>query len=535
MKRPVAFFILILSSSALACNFLSEPAPIIVTATPMGGVEVAPPINPNPNPGESVVITATPEPTPTLAPVPTATLPPDEGLFLGERALHNGNYQLAVNNFAAILRADFIDPSLRAEAAYKMGEAALREALFSEALSALDVFLAGFPQDERVPLAHFLRGEAHLGLGNWEAAIADLQTYLERRPGIIDSYALERIGDAQMNLGQITAALDTYKRAAEASRTLEAQLALREKVATAYLNAGLVTEAIAQYDAILTEAQNAPYRANIEYQAARLEINSGQAERGVARLRAMLELYPTTRGAYLAMIDLLNGGATIDDWLRARISFANEDYADTATTLERYVTNTPHAPQRGVDHAGPGLPRPGQLSGGVCHLSAHPRPITPPTPTLAWAGWNRAVRFLKKTTIQARLPFILRSAAHAPTCPKPRRRCGGRLTFSHCRANSALPWTPTNCWGAPSPRRKSRTRGCSRRQRWPTPPISASVPAGSTHRWPTTPAAACAPRRSCGWGGCINRTARRTWHCKATQARRRRPPANTLPSALMIC
>ena len=36
--------------------------------------------------------------------------------------------------------------------------------------------------------AYFLRGDAYLGLSQWNEAIADFQQYLTMRPGLIDSY-----------------------------------------------------------------------------------------------------------------------------------------------------------------------------------------------------------------------------------------------------------------------------------------------------------------------------------------------------------
>lgn len=334
VRKIPSLVVAALMLAGLACSLQNAPQPIVITATPIGGIPTATPI----------IITATPPPNATLAPLPTPTLPPSEGVFVGQRAMHNGDYVTAVTIFQAVLNDPAATPEIRAEAAFSLGQAAVREGLFQAAVDALSEFIASFPNDNRTPEAYFLRGDAYLGLAQWASAVPDFQHYLARKPGVIDSYAHERIGDAYLNLGETQKALEAYQAAADAARTLPSKLALREKLAAGYLNAGQPQAAIDQYDAILSEARNGVYRANIEYQAAQLEIAIGQTERGYARLQAMMELYPTTPAAYRALLDLLAAEIPVDDWLRAQISFANEDYLDALDALNRYTTRVPLAP-----------------------------------------------------------------------------------------------------------------------------------------------------------------------------------------------
>lgn len=353
LKKLIPVLALVLA--VLACSLQGEPEPIIITATPQGG---GLPVLPTSN--GLVVITATPQPTPTLAVVPTATLPPSEGVSQAERALHNGDYETAVTTYLAVLADPLVSPDIEVEATFGLGQAAVYEGLYEEAITALTAFINTHEEsDVRVAWAYFLRGEAYLlrgnsypiteetptpGMEDWRDAIADFTKYVQLRPGIVDSYAYERIGDAHTNLGESQQALEAYQKAADASRTLNSLLGLRERLAVAYLNVGQPQNAIAQYDAILADARNGEYRASIEYQAAQVEIGSGNSATGYSRLQAMIELYPTTGAAYLGMVDLLNAGLPVDDWLRARISYANEDYQDALNALNRYTTQVAVAP-----------------------------------------------------------------------------------------------------------------------------------------------------------------------------------------------
>ena len=192
---------------------------------------------------QQAAATATPAATPTATQPPTATPPPtpvptptvDPALVLqaGDNFLINGYFENAVTTYQALLDQN---PSagFSALAAFRLGQAALREGLFNNAVDSLTRLIENYPQDSRLAQAYFLRGDAYLGSSRWNEAIADFQQYLVLRPGLIDSYAHERIGDAQLALGQTDAALTSYLTATEASRTLVPLLLLREKLAQVY-------------------------------------------------------------------------------------------------------------------------------------------------------------------------------------------------------------------------------------------------------------------------------------------------------------
>jgi len=155
MKSKVPFITVIaLLAATLACSLSNSPETIYITATPIGGEFV--PTN------APIVITATPQVTDTPAPIPTATLVPSEGMRQGNLAIRNGNYEVAVNTLRNVLSNESLEDSIRAEAAFRMGQASMREGLFAEAVQSLTSFINQFPQDSRVGQAYFIRGEAYM-------------------------------------------------------------------------------------------------------------------------------------------------------------------------------------------------------------------------------------------------------------------------------------------------------------------------------------------------------------------------------------
>lgn len=294
-----------------------------------------------------IYVTATPEgtltptvPPPTETPLPTPTTPPDVVLRIADNYLLNGYYENAVSAYQTVIGQN-PPADIGAAATFNLGQAALREGLFSSAIDALTTFVTQYPQDARLPHAYFLRGDAYLGLSRWAEAIKDFQQYLTLRPGLIDSYAQERIGDAQLALGQLDPALTSYDQATVSSRTVPSQLALREKVAQVHLQVGETAEAIAQYDAILAVAQNAPYRAFIELSAAQALVSGGDLENGLARMRTVFETYPDSPQAYTAMGVLQTNGVELDQLAVGRVSFLHGDYEGAIDALNTYSTQRP--------------------------------------------------------------------------------------------------------------------------------------------------------------------------------------------------
>ena len=280
----------------------------------------------------------------TQPPLATATpyVDPSIALQIGDRYLIDGYYENAVSTFQGILSQQDAPPDIRAAAAYSMAQAALREGLFQEAVDATTVLIDQFSSDFRAAQAFFLRGDAYLGLSQWQAAIDDFQRYLSLRAGLIDSYAYERIADAELAMNQYDSAIAHYNQALAAQRTLVPQLQLREKVARLHLLNGQVEEAIAQYDAILEVAQNDAYRAQIEFAAAQAYLESGDTQSGLARLRRIFLVYEDQSQAYNALTLLeADGQQELNTYQKARVYYFNGDYDSAIAAFNEYTTQAP--------------------------------------------------------------------------------------------------------------------------------------------------------------------------------------------------
>lgn len=318
MKNRKLVSALVAALLATGCNLNSAPPTyVIVTGEPT-----------------QALLPSEPPPTATLPPTPTVA--PEIILRLGDRYLLNGYFENAAATYDTLVQQAGATAEERAAATYGLGQSAVREGLFAEAVTALTTFIDEFPDDSRIAQAYYLRGDAALGLSRWSDAIADFQQYLTLRPGLIDSYAYERIGDAQLALGQTDNALTSYGQAADASRSLTAQLALRERVAQVNATAGRTTEAVAQYDEILKVAVNAPYRATIALQAAQTLIDAGDMQDGLVRMMQVFTGYPDRPEAYQAMQTLLENKMELDAQAQGTVCYNYGDYQCAIDALNQY-------------------------------------------------------------------------------------------------------------------------------------------------------------------------------------------------------
>lgn len=296
-----------------------------------------------PNADNIIYVTATSLPAaPTAPPTdlpPTPTVDPAALLQLGDDYMRNGYLEDAMGIYRTLMNdGEATAPQVQAASAFRLGQSALRDGYFQQAVDALTMLISQFPNDDQIPQAYFLRGDAWLGLSQWQPAIADLQQYLALRPGLIDSYVYERIADAQIALGQTDAALQNYEQAIQAKRSIVPLLVLREKLAQIHISLAQPSDAVAQYDAILAVARNIPYRANISLTAAQTLLNAGEVEAGLNRMNLVFSSYAGTATAYQALQQLAAQGRTFDGLQRGRSAFIAGDYQAAINAFNEYTS-----------------------------------------------------------------------------------------------------------------------------------------------------------------------------------------------------
>ena len=307
VRRVPPVTLLALSLLVYACSPGAEAVP---TAT-------------NP-PAPTATAAATSTATPTSSPTPTATLEPGLLLQAAQKVLLDGDQARGLFALEALLVRTPAAPEA-AGAALLLGQERLRDGQYEAATATLTWYLDIVPPGQRDARAWFWRAEALVGLGNWTEAVADYAAWMQLRPGVIDSYALERIGDAQLAAGQGEAALASYSAATEGARAHGEGRRMHQKLAEALLAAGRAAEAAEQYGAILARAEDDDFRADMRLARARATLAAGDEALALARMKTLFEEQPGSPAAYRAMLTLLEREIALDAALAGRVSYLAGD------------------------------------------------------------------------------------------------------------------------------------------------------------------------------------------------------------------
>ena len=84
-----------------------------------------------------------------------------------------------------------------------------------------------------------------------------------------------------------------------------------------------------------------PYRARIAHQAAQTLILAGETEAGYDRHLTVVETYPTEPHAYLSLVELVDAGRPVDDYLRGVVDYYGRSYEPAIEAFKRYILAYP--------------------------------------------------------------------------------------------------------------------------------------------------------------------------------------------------
>ncbi len=284
-------------------------------------------------------LTQTLTPTPTSTPTPTPTPLPVAHFEAAEQALANGDWQQAEAEYLTALVVSG-DPADQAEAQLGVGIAREHAGRLVDAVEALTLFIQLFPSDERLDDAYLVRAEARRALGETDLAIADYDSYLALRPGVLDSYVNERVGDLLRDSGRTSEAAARYRAAASAPG-LGGGLGLEIKIGRLYLDGDDPASALAQFDSIYQANTNPEVRAAMNRLAGLALEAMGDFDGANARYLENLAAYPDEYDTYLGLIRLVEARVPVDDYLRGYIDYQAGAYEPALVALNRAAEFSP--------------------------------------------------------------------------------------------------------------------------------------------------------------------------------------------------
>ncbi len=325
-NTKLAAIILLLLFLDLACNQSIN--------LPFFGPTATPTLTPTP--------TETPTPTPTLTPTPTPTPVPAARIAEGGRAIFNGDYERAVNDFQVALQSSS-DHELQSMALLGIGRAQAEAGNPKAAVETLSTFIQNNPNSSELPYAYFTLGQAYMSLERYTEAADAYFNYLANRPGLVDAYVLELRGDALRAAGDNPGAINDYRGALQSPSTLN-PLLIEIKIGRAYLAIGDNANALGMFADVYNRASTDFTRAQMDVLMGQSYLGSGQVDQAYAAYQDAVTNFPTTYDAYSSLLALVEAGVPVNELNRGIVDYYAGQYGVALAALDRYLQKDPPDP-----------------------------------------------------------------------------------------------------------------------------------------------------------------------------------------------
>lgn len=317
MTKPIKIIILlVLVAIMLSACYQPGPTPI------------------EPDPGQIEVFE--PSPTPTEIILPTPTRAPEELVSEGERAIFVGDYDLAYDIFRKILDQN-PEPKTTAQAQFGLGQALYLQDEFG---LALDYLRQAAASDEQIiaARANYLMGEIFTALERNDEALTAYQTYLDMRPGLIDSHVYEKRGDIYSGLSNYSQAIENYEAAFQADPEADVTN-LAAKIAIAHENNGDSEIALTMYRDIYNNTENGYTKAEMDLRIGRIYLDQGSPDEAYPYFQDAVNNYPYAYDAYTALVTLVEAGVEVNEYQRGLVNYYVQNYPLAIEAFDRYLSS----------------------------------------------------------------------------------------------------------------------------------------------------------------------------------------------------
>ena len=317
MKKPKALYLIVLLLTLTAC---AQPA------LPQG----------TPLPESTAVGQVTEAPTPMPSPTPTPT--PLQMTDEGDQAIIAGDYARAIEVFQDALAGSSED-AVRDKSNLGIGQAYYEQENYGPALDYLrqaavstDPVIAG--------RANVLMAETYISLQRYDEAFQAYAAYLTLRPGLLDSYIHEQMGDLYLAVANPLQAIASYQ---EAYRTDPNggtdRLAI--KIADAYQQSGDSDTALSLFQDIYNTTASDYTKAEMDLRIGRIYYERENYDQAYAYFQDAVNNYPLAYDAYSALVTLVNDNVPVDEFQRGYINYNVGNYALAIEAFDRFLTTAP--------------------------------------------------------------------------------------------------------------------------------------------------------------------------------------------------
>lgn len=272
--------------------------------------------------------------TPTLTPTPT----PAVRVSLGEEALRNGDYDQAMNEFNLALASS--DQDIVAESTLGLGLIYYYKEDYNQALQKLGWLVNTFSAGDSRTKGFFYLAKTYEAMGESANAAEAYKNYLSLTSTVLDGDILEMEADNLYAAGNVSEALSVYAQALPLARP-ENKEVLQLKIAKATEANGDDASAIEQYLSVYSNSSNGYTKAAANLALGDIYLKLGEADQAYARFQDSVAQFPTAYDSYSGLVALIEANQPVDDLLRGIVDYYAGQYGVAISAFDRYMAANP--------------------------------------------------------------------------------------------------------------------------------------------------------------------------------------------------
>jgi len=275
----------------------------------------------------------------TLTPLPSPTPVPEIRISNGDEALFLGYYDDARDAYQTAL-GQASDAENQSAALLGLIKTAYEQGDCNTVFNSFQQLTNQFPGSLPAVYANYFAGKCFDQNQDFTSAVAAYTNLQSAKPGIIDGFLFELMGDSRSNAGDYLNSIAAYQ-AALASFPQADLDSLMIKIGQSYQAAGNDTEAIRIFLELYNTTQSDFTKATANLLSGQSYLNLGLPEQAYARFQDSVNNFPRSYDSYTGLIQLVNDEIPVDELNRGIVDFYAGQYGYALDAINRYLANNP--------------------------------------------------------------------------------------------------------------------------------------------------------------------------------------------------